>query len=246
MFGAMFLKECGQVVKSLTYYIYVVVFVLFMTSQMSSEDLENLQEPLPGQPYYGETVTKDETLIMEGTLAKLMQDVWRNSFATYPLGFYKGITLTDSEKKQAEEILARCTGKSYETLEEEMKRHFGQYDQVSPEETMAASASYKVSVKEGFTYAEFQTAMEEICRLVGKGSSYEKTEYENEVYVPMTYEQAKEEFDALCSQDGFTRAYMRLFCDYAGIMLAILPVFVGVSRALRDRRAKAYGSCRRL
>ncbi len=238
MFGAMFLKECGQVVKSLTYYIYVVVFVLFMTSQMSSEDLENLQEPLPGQPYYGETVTKDETLIMEGTLAKLMQDVWRNSFATYPLGFYKGITLTDSEKKQAEEILARCTGKSYETLEEEMKRHFGQYDQVSPEETMAASASYKVSVKEGFTYAEFQTAMEEICRLVGKGSSYEKTEYENEVYVPMTYEQAKEEFDALCSQDGFTRAYMRLFCDYAGIMLAILPVFVGVSRALRDRRAK--------
>ena len=103
---------------------------------------------------------------------------------------------------------------------------------------MAASASYKVSVKEGFTYAEFQTAMEEICRLVGKGSSYEKTEYENEVYVPMTYEQAKEEFDALCSQDGFTRAYMRLFCDYAGIMLAILPVFVGVSRALRDRRAK--------
>ena len=39
-----------------------------------------------------------------------------------------------------------------------------------------------------------------------------------------TYEQAKEEFDALCTQDRFTRAYMRMFCDYAGIVLAILPI----------------------
>lgn len=238
MFGALFLKECRQVVKSLVYYIYVVVFVLFMTSQMSGEGWEKLQEPQPGQSYYGETVATDELPIMEGTLANLVQDVYRNSFATYPLGFYKGVTLTDSEKKQAEEILERCTGKSFETLEEEMERHFRQYDQVSTEEAMAAAADYKVPVKEGFTYGEFQSAMEEICRLVGKGSSYEQAEYENGIYVPMTYEQAKEEFDALCSRDGLTRAYMRLFCDYAGIVLAILPIFVGVSRVLRDRRAK--------
>lgn len=238
MFGVLFLKECRQVLRSLVYYIYVVVFVLFLTSQMSSEGYENLQEPVPGQSYYGETVTKDETLIMEGTLENLVEDVYHNSFATYPLGFYKGVTLTDSEAERAENILERCTGKSFEVLVEEMIGHFGQYNQGSMEEVLEAQTSYKVSVKEGFTYAEFEAAMKEICSLVGKGSSYEKEKYENGIYVPMTYEQAKEEFDALCETDRLTRGYMRLFCDYAGIVLAILPIFVGVSRVLRDKRAK--------
>jgi len=106
------------------------------------------------------------------------------------------------------------------------------------EEAMAAEADYKISIRESLTYEEFGTAMEEICRLVGKGSFYEKTMYESGDYVHMHYEQAKEEFDALCSKDLITRGYMRLFCDYAGIFLAILPIFVGVSGALRDKRAK--------
>lgn len=238
MFGVLFLKECRQVLKSLVYYIYVVVFVLFLTNQISGDGWAELQEPVPGQSYYGDTVTQDKNLIMEGTLANLMQDIRFNSFATYPMGFYKGVNLTDDEAGRAKEILERCTGKSYETLEEELVMHYSQYDQSNMEEMMAAQASYKVSVKEGFTYEEFEAAMEEICRLVGKGSSYEKKSYENSISVPMTYEQAKEEFDDLRTKDRLTRAYMRLFCDYAGIVLAILPIFVGVSRGLRDKRAK--------
>ncbi len=239
MLGALFFKECKQVLKSLVYLIYVVVFVLFITGQMSSDSAEGLQAPVPGQSYYGTTVTKDETLIMEGTLANLVGDVYHNSWATYPLGFYKGVTLTDRETEQAEAILERCTGKPFAVLMEERSGHFGEYDPGSAEEMDAAQANYKVPVKEGFTYAEFEAAMDEICDLVGRGSAYEKSKYEYGIRVPMTYELAKEEFDALCEKDRVTRAYMRLFCDYAGIVLAILPIFVGVSRALRDKRAKA-------
>lgn len=239
MFGVLFLKECKQVLKSLVYFIYVVVFVLFITGQMSSDSAARLQAPVPGQANYGTTLTKDETMIMEGVLANLVWDVNRNSWGTYPLGFYKGVTLTDRETEQAQAILERCTGKPFEVLLEEMEEHFGQYNQSSAEEMDAAWTNYKVPVKEGFTYAEFEEAMEEICDLVGKGSAYEKSRYEYGIRVPMTYELAKEEFDALCEKDRVTRAYMRLFCDYAGIVLAILPIFVGVSRALRDRRAKA-------
>ncbi len=239
MFGALFFKECKQVLRSLVYLIYVVVFVLFITGQMSSDSAVRLQAPVPGQSYYGTTVTKDETLIMEGTLANLVGDVYHNSWATYPLGFYKGVTLTDRETEQAEAILERCTGKPFAVLLEEMTGHFGEYDPGSAEEMEAAQTSYRVSVREGFTYAEFEAAMEEICDLVGRGSAYEKSKYEYSIRVPMTYELAKEEFDALCEKDRVTRAYMRLFCDYAGIVLAILPIFIGVSRALRDRRAKA-------
>lgn len=237
MFGVLFFKECKQVLKSLVFYIYVVIFVLFMTSQMGSDETD-LQEPLPGQSYYGMIATRDEQQIMELTLAGLVEDVYHGSFATYPLGFYKAVTLTGHEEEQMKEILERCTGKDFETLKEEMIQHFSQYEQRTMEESMAAMSSYKVPAKDGFTYGEFQTAMQEVCEIVGKGSFYEQSKYENGVYVPMTYEQAKEQFDALCTQDRFTRAYMRLFCDYAGIILAILPIFIGVSRALRDKRAK--------
>lgn len=239
MFGALFFKECKQVLRSLVYFIYVVVFVLFITGQMSSERAMGLQAPVPGQSDYGTAVTTDETLIMEGTLAGLVEDIYYNSWVTYPLGFYKAVTLTDREMEQAEAILERCTGKTSEVLVEEMKRHFGGYDQSNVEEMEAAQESYKVSVKEGLSYGEFEAAMEEICGLVGKKSDYEKSRYEHSIRVPQTYEMAKEEFDVLCEKDHVTRAYMRLFCDYAGIVLAVLPIFVGVSRALRDRRAKA-------
>lgn len=228
MFGTLFMKECRQVLKSLVYYIYVVIFVLFITSQMSSES--ELQEPKPGQSYYGETVIRDDTLTMERTLANLLQDICHNSFATYPIGLYKEVNLTNDEMGQVIAILERCTGKSFEILEEEMEEYYAQ--------SGIGDASYRVAVKEGFTYAEFEAAMEEVCDLVGKGSFYEKERYENRIHVPMTYEQAKEEFDALCTKDRLTRAYMRLFCDYAGIVLSVLPIFIGVSRALRDKRAK--------
>lgn len=200
MFGVLFWKECRQVLKSPVYYIYIIVFVLFLASQIDG-GAENLQEPLPGQDEYGEAPTNDKELIMEGTLENLTREVSANSFATYPMGFYKEVKLTSGELGQAEEILERCMGKS-------------------------------------LTYEEFAAAMEEICRLVGRGSFYEKESYENRTYAPMTYEQAKEEFDAMC-KEGLTRAWMRLFCDYAGIVLAVLPIFVGVTSALRDQRAKA-------
>ena len=173
MFGALFVKECRQVLRSLVYYLYVAVFALFIYSQMGSEGLD-VKEPVPGQSGYGQIVTHDETLIMEGVLEKLAWDVYYNSFTTYPIGFYKEVQLTAGEREQAGEILERCTGKGYEELMEEMIGYFSQYEQDPMGDAGEAYESYKVTVKEGFTYEEFGAAMEEVCRLVGKGSSYEK------------------------------------------------------------------------
>ena len=51
---ALFFKECRQVLRSLVYYIYLVVFVLFITSQMGDlPELGELHEPQPGEEYYG-------------------------------------------------------------------------------------------------------------------------------------------------------------------------------------------------
>ena len=54
MMGALFLKECRKIAKSLVYYVYLAAFVLFITGQMSDvEWTEQLSEPQPGQERYG-------------------------------------------------------------------------------------------------------------------------------------------------------------------------------------------------
>ena len=34
MFGTLFVKECRQILKSMVYYLYVIIFVMFLSSQM--------------------------------------------------------------------------------------------------------------------------------------------------------------------------------------------------------------------
>ena len=36
MFGTLFLKECKQILKSMVYYIYVAVFVIFLSTQLGA------------------------------------------------------------------------------------------------------------------------------------------------------------------------------------------------------------------
>lgn len=55
----------------------------------------------------------------------------------------------------------------------------------------------------------------------------------------MTYEDAMKEYEDILYNDKISGAYARIFCDYMGIVLAILPMFLGVTRVLRDKRAKA-------
>lgn len=91
MFGALFIKECKQILKSLVYYIYVIILILFLTSQMSGESVYDVEKPEKNQDYYGMTTSMDETDIMERTLADLLLEVYHNSFSTYPMGFYKQV-----------------------------------------------------------------------------------------------------------------------------------------------------------
>ena len=107
------------------------------------------------------------------------------------------------------------------------------------EGAMAAQTEYSVPARESFTYEEFSADMERICEIIGAGSSYRKEAVKGGVSVPMTYEQAVEEYEAFCEKDRVTGAVSRLFCDYAGIILSVLPIFLGVTRCLRDKRARA-------
>ncbi|MEY8389927.1 ABC transporter permease [Lachnospiraceae bacterium] len=238
MFGTLFLKECKQILKSMVYYIYVIVFVMFLTSQLSGELTERMEKPQPGQESYGTVNSRRESDIMEKTLAGLTLETYHNSYATYPMGFYKGVTLNETELASVKSIVENCSGKSWEQVMQDMEEHYANYEQNTIQGTMQAQISYSVVVREDLSYEEFCKNMEQVCGIVGAGSDYRKEVLKAGVGVPMTYEQAVEEYEALCARDRITGATARLFCDYAGIVLAVLPVFLGVTRCLRDKRAQ--------
>lgn len=238
MFGTLFIKECKQILRSLVYYIYVIVLILFLTSQMSGDSVNDLQKPKKGLDYYGMTVSTDKTDIMERTLADLLQEVYQNSFSTYPMGFYKQVILNDAELDEIKEIIEDCSGKDWDTLEKEMLEYYEAADQSTIEGAMQAMAEDRIEVKKDISYGTFCKKMERVCKIIGKGSSYEKKRLDYGVDVPSDYETALKEYNGIIEKDKVTGAYMRLFCDYAGIVLAVLPIFLGVTRCLRDKRSQ--------
>ncbi|MCI9136461.1 MAG: ABC transporter permease [Lachnospiraceae bacterium] len=239
MFGTLFLKECKQVLRSMVYYIYVVAFVMFLSSQLGGELTDKMEKPVPGQGSYGTIVSHEESVVMGNIMANLVGETENNSYATYPLGFYKRVTLNEEELSQVKEIIENCTGKKWEEIIGEMEEHFSGYDQGTVEGAIQAQMEYRADVKDTLKYEDFCSSMEKVCQLIGAGSSYSSKKLEAGVGAPMSYEQALEEYEVFCREDKVTGATARLFCDYAGIVLSVLPIFLGVTRCLRDRRAQA-------
>ncbi len=241
MIGTLFVKECRQILKSLVYYIYLVIFVVFITSQMSgTEWIDELDEPQPGQQNYGYGLSDSESVLMETGLEKLFEEVRGRSFLTYPFGFAKDVVPDNSELEEITEILEYCTGTDMMGLEEAYTAYWMgvEGEMVDYETYMRHLEGWHIPVREGLSYDEFLAGMEQVSQIVGKGSMYDGR-YAHYAKEPLSYEDAMQSYRELCEKDGVTGAQMRLFCDYAGIIVAFLPIFVGVASCLRDRRAKA-------
>lgn len=243
MMGALFLKECRKIAKSLVYYVYLVAFVLFITGQMSDvEWVDRLSEPEPGQESYGYGYSSDERMVMQSGMERLFQELLSNRFATYPFGFYKEVTLNEEEQEVLKRAMQQCTGMEFEQMAEENTAYWMEIYRMGTEESAAEysqAEGWRVPLREDLSYEEFEQVMEKACEFVGSGSYYEKSSYERRGIVALTYEDALEHYRELCEEDRVSGAQMRLFCDYACIFLAVVPIFVGVSACLKDKRAKA-------
>lgn len=228
MFLNLFTKECRQILSSLVFYIYIVLFVLFMASQMNEVDVVSMPEP--GQQDYGYTYTSDKTAIMEGTLTDLFMDIDNSTFDTYPWGFLKTVVPDKDDLKKLTDILERCTWCSMDELAdmeyEWVQNAGGETDQ-----------GFTIPLADDLDYDTFLAEMAKVCDIVGKGSSYERSAFETTTRIPMTYDQAMTSYNEICDIDHVTDSYMRLFCDYASIMLGFLPIFVMVTRCARDKRS---------
>lgn len=228
MFFKLFMKECSQTAKSLTYWLLVIIMVLFFASQMGQMDME--KAPEKGLEDYGVKPSKDKNIIMSATLGMLAGEYAEGRYTTHPIGFVKSVTLGKEEEAKVGEILKEATGLDKEEIEEKIDEFY--------ENSGGIITSRPVlEPLESLSYGRFEEIMQEVDDMLGGGSSYALDSLGDNGSEPKTYEDAVKEYEELVQKDGYTGGYARLFSDYMVIILGILPVFLAVTRELRDRRA---------
>lgn len=239
---SLFWKECRQNIKSLTYFIYVCCLVLFFVTQLG--DMEMISKPEPGQRRYGTILSDDPKVQMRCALKELFYSYTNNYYVTYPLGFYKRVTLSGEEQERVKEVLELMTGEPIEKLEAELEAYeqetLERLKTPGMEDTIADMEPFVVEPDEDITYETFLEKMKTIDAMLGGGSSFSEKAIKNNAQEDMTYEQAEEEYEKIIKKDKVSGAYAREFCDYFGILLGILPVFLAVTRAVRDQRSKVF------
>lgn len=237
MFLTLLKKECKSIATSLTYYIIIICIVLFYFTNGS--DFRMLSKPMEGQESYGYKANDDEDLIMDVTIGKLALDSYTNSYVAYPFGFYKEVTLNEKKLEQLQKIVEELTGLSYEEvilLVEEYLDNIPMPDTSGMVNYNVMAGVEDIPVSESINFNRFKVLMEEVDDLIGGGSDYNIKNILSTETVPLTYEEAVIEYENILYQDKLTGAYARLFCDYIGIVLGILPIFLAVTRGLRDKR----------
>ncbi|AJD32574.1 MULTISPECIES: ABC transporter permease [Clostridium] len=228
MFKTLFLKECKEMLKSITYYIFLACTIIFFVSQMA--DFKGVAKPIQGQENYGFKYSGDESVIMQSTINKLASELSLNSFPTYPIMFYKEVKLKDEEMSKVYEILKDITGINKEQLIKEIENHNNTGDN---------RFVNSIKVKDNIKFQEFSEKMNKIDDILGGGSYYNSKKLYGNGEAKRTYEDALKDYESIINNDKVSRAYARLFSDYMGIVLAILPIFLAVTRVLKDKRAKA-------
>ena len=236
MFGQLFIKECRQTARSLIYWLIVLVLIFDFVSQLGGMDIA--KEPQKGQEDYGFKVSSDKNVVMETTLGLLAEEYLRENYSTYPVGFYKSVTLSEKEDARIGEILSEATGAAGKDELEKLQSDW--YAAQKPESESSEPVMMKslmIKPVQGLTYERFEELMDEADEILGGGSSYGASYRRSNAMVPKTYEDAMEEYRELIEEDRLTGGYARLFSDYMVIFLGLLPMFLAVTRSLRDRRA---------
>lgn len=229
MFTRLFLKECKQITKCTTYYIILICLVFFYITQLG--DFVMIKKPVPGQESYGMTYSKDERVIIDGTLKTMIREYNANRYATYPIGFYKEVTLNINKQSKIFDIMVEIIGLEDKDLTAALDAYGTNHEATMEQLNLVAA--------EDISYEKFKGLMKQADKLLGGGSNYSESFILSNAYVPMTYDEALQDYNEVIQKDHLSGAYARLFCDYMGIVLTILPVFLAVTRGLRDKRARA-------
>lgn len=213
-------KEIKKAAISITFFVFIIALLAMPLSQdvLNFSNHDVITAPKQGEDY-GIQQKEVPKLIMPAAFNSLYNEFTVNEYIAYPIGFYKNVKLNETDKEKMAEIISTLSG-------------------VPVNDLMTSANSIEVTLSDDISYEEFKECMKQADDLIGGGSNYSENNLLNYSYVAITYEEAVTNYNLIVNEDKFTGAYARLFCDYIGIILSILPVFIAVAICLKDKRAK--------
>lgn len=271
----LYLKECKKIASSILYYLFIAILVFSWFQNFHGVTQKEInwakgiapadigfERPLLFKPsekddYFGSKVSEDNPeAIMTGVTRALLSEYEANSYATYPLGYYKAITLSGDEQKQVLGILCEITGLTEEELKNLPDDYFPavtgtiiSFDAMNVDKdgnlnmemgsgtgTKSEDNKYAHFISQ-VTYEHFKELMRKMEAIIGeKGSQYApKMMLTYFGMSEMNYEEALKEYNQTINQDKVTGGFARLFCDYMGLALGLYPVFLVVIIWMKDR-----------
>lgn len=266
-------KECRRIASSLIYYLFIAILIFnwfqnFHGITQTEIDMANgissnnfgfnrplLKEPTKADNYFGSKTSEDDPdRIMMGVTRMLLMEYKNNRYATYPVGYYKAITLSSEEQSRVLEILCEITGLTEEQLNHLPKGYFPavtgtiistdnlEMDEngniVVPSETTTNPTNDKTKkFISQVTYEHFKELMHEMETIIGeRGSNYSEEMMITYFGISeMTYEEAYAQYQQTIQEDKVTNGFARLFCDYIGLVLGLYPIFLIVIICLKDQ-----------
>lgn len=240
----LFFKECKKILFSLTFLIYLVAVIGFYFTQFSPDAEEKISQPMQGLEDYGTVAKEVPEILMPEAADGLVTEYLRGYYVAYPIGFYKEVKLSEKKSAKMAEIIAEITGISKQELDS-----FSDFDEGGAVMQPDGNGGYipvikeatlpEINIPDTMTYERFRELMRKADKIIGGGSQYSDDNIVgNFSLVPKTYEEALAEYNDIFKKDKVTGAYARLFCDYMGIIVSILPVFAAASLINADRKSR--------
>lgn len=249
----MFIKECKAISKSIIYFAFISVVILFYATQfgnhagddikqfttLKEETMEPLSDnpliaPIPGQDNYGFRSEEIPELIMPNAIGYLVSEYSSNEFTSYKTGFGRNVKLSENQLAEIESMLIEMTGLPINEL-------LNHCNQIITENgyILQVGLDFSDSIPVIIGYDKFKDTMGQIDKMIGGGSYYDPLNLKRYGQVAVSYDDKLAEYNVFLNKDRITGAYARLFCDYMGITLALFSIFVPVSFLLRDKHSKA-------
>lgn len=212
----LFIKECKNILKSMVYYIFIVVLVFFYISQLGSSVSDDVSKNIPNDgnplvapqkvenieeyysvhnqyPYGQKESMKTEKVIPNATI-NLIREYQKNTYTTYPTGVVKYIKLDQNKTKTIEKYIEEITGKSISEINSLWKT----------DESIKIDYS-KVSLE------RFEEIMQRVDDILGGGSAYAFDKLQRFGVVPVTYDEAMKNYNYTIQKDKVSNGYARIF-----------------------------------
>lgn len=239
----LFFKECKKVICSMTFALYVITILAMYVSQFVPDLKNPVAEPTPGMPYYGTIEREEPEVLMPAAIQSLISEYMEGTYIAYPFMFYKEVKLDSAGTEAIAEIIGEVTDLTKEELDSFTDFVAGGYEAVS-DAAGNTSIVYKETTLPEYelqdvSYERFKELMVQADEMIGGGSKYsEEFLLSNFSQIAITYEDALAEYEELMADDNIAEAYVRLYSDYMGIILAIMPVFVCVGLWQLDKKSQ--------